>query len=231
MALRLPSNEMVEVGVDEVGRGCLFGDVVAAAVILPCQFPDDTWKNIKDSKKLSKKKREELARYIKQHALAYAIGSATPQEIDRMNILQATMCAMHRACDAVWEQMTFDKLMVDGNYFKAYPNAKHELVKGGDNKVLSIAAASILAKTYRDQQIANILLENPQYKVYGLQTNMGYGTKTHCEAISKHGLTPLHRQSFRTGAEKMKDYVTQTVRDYHPTPPHCDFTEDSDEDV
>lgn len=205
MPLQLPSTTCIEAGVDEVGRGCLFGDVVAAAVILPQTFPDDTWEQIKDSKKLSKKKREELATYIKSHAIAYAIGKATPEEIDSMNILQATMCAMHRACDALSEKREFNKLMVDGNYFKSYANVPHELVKGGDNKILSIAAASILAKTYRDHQIEEIVRQNPEYKVYGLHTNMGYGTKTHCEAIATHGITRYHRKSFRYGAEKMKD--------------------------
>lgn len=204
MPLQLPSYEYVEAGVDEVGRGCLFGDVVTAAVILPRDFPDDKWMEIKDSKKLSKKKREELALYIKTHAIAYAIGSATPKEIDDMNILQATMCAMHRACDALWEQHPFQKLVVDGNYFKAYPRegCTHELVKGGDNKILSIAAASILAKTYRDQQIADILREHPEYDKYGLATNMGYGTKKHCDAIALHGITPFHRKSFRCGGDE-----------------------------
>lgn len=207
MSLQLPSCNVIEVGVDEVGRGCLFGDVVAAAVILPTTFPDDTWQQIKDSKKLSKKKREELEVYIQKHAIAFAIGSASSEEIDQMNILQATMCAMHRACDALWEKHPFSggKLMVDGNYFKPYAQVSHELVKGGDNKVLSIAAASILAKTFRDRQIANILQDNPEYNVYGLATNMGYGTKAHMAAISKHGLTPYHRRSFRCGDEKMKE--------------------------
>lgn len=204
MPLQLPSSTVIEVGLDEVGRGCLFGDVVAAAVILPSTFPDDTWQQIKDSKKLSKKKREDLSGYIKQHAVAYAIGSATAAEIDQMNILQATMCAMHRACDLLWEQRPFDKLVVDGNYFKPYSRAPHELVKGGDNKVVSIAAASILAKTYRDQQIADILREHPEYSVYGLGTNMGYGTKAHCSAIASHGITQYHRRSFRHGDEKLK---------------------------
>ena len=208
MPLQLPSQDIVEIGLDEVGRGCLFGDVVAAAVILPHTFPDDTWQQIKDSKKLSKKKREELAMYIRQHAIAFAIGSASPEEIDHMNILQATMCAMHRACDTLWEKYPLPengKLMVDGNYFKRYARVPHELVKGGDNKVLSIAAASILAKTYRDQQIANLLQDHPEYDVYGLATNMGYGTKAHMSAISTHGLTPYHRRSFRCGGEKLKE--------------------------
>jgi ribonuclease HII len=206
MPLQLPSSNVLEVGIDEVGRGCLFGDVVAAAVILPNTFPDDTWLQIKDSKKLSKKKRDELSAYIKEHAIGYAIGCATPEEIDRMNILQATMCAMHRACDSLWEKHPFEngKLMVDGNYFKRYSRAPHELVKGGDNKVLSIAAASILAKTYRDHQIAHILREHPEFGVYGLATNMGYGTKAHMAAIASHGLTAYHRRSFRCGDEKMK---------------------------
>jgi ribonuclease HII len=189
----------VEVGVDEVGRGCMFGPVVTAAVIMPPTFRDDVWKQIRDSKKLSKKKRETLAQYIKDNALAYAIGEASPQEIDEHNILQATMMAMHRACEGVERQMRFDKVVVDGNYFKRYKEFPFELVKGGDDKVLSIASASILAKTYRDHLIERMLEEHPEYEVYGLSTNMGYGTEKHMTAIQAHGYTPHHRRSFRCG--------------------------------
>lgn len=196
MTLQLPSQNIVEIGIDEVGRGCIFGDVVAAAVILPSSFPDDTWKQIKDSKKLSKKKREELATYIKRHARAYAIGVATAQEIDQINILQATMTAMHRAMEQVELILPFDKILVDGNYFKPYKHVPHEMVKGGDNKVLSIAAASILAKTFRDNWIIERLDEDPTLEAYGLRTNMGYGTAKHMDAIVQHGLTSYHRTTF-----------------------------------
>ena len=196
--MRLPNTCEIEVGVDEVGRGCLLGDVVAAAVVLPSSFPDDTWKQIRDSKKLSAKKRDELARYIKEHAVAYSIGSATVEEIDTVNILQATMLAMHRACDViVGKNIRIDKILVDGNYFKKYKDVPHEMVKGGDDKVLCIAAASILAKSYRDHMIHQLLEEHPELDRYGLATNMGYGTEKHRNAIKEYGETEYHRKSFR----------------------------------
>lgn len=193
------------VGVDECGRGCLFGKVVAAAVILPTTWPDDTYKEIRDSKKISKKKREQLSEYIKQHALAYGIGEASVEEIDRINILQATMKAMHRALDQVYHKVPFTHIHVDGTYFTPYlpPGdddqtiVQHTTIVEGDDKDRAIGAASIIAKVARDQWVQDIVAQNPvTYEVYGLRTNMGYGTAAHIEAIRQHGTTPYHRTSF-----------------------------------
>lgn len=184
------------VGVDEVGRGCLYGDVVAAAVILPptSAFPDDIWKGITDSKKLTAKKRASLTLYIQKHAIAWSIGRASPKEIDELNILQATMLAMHRALDGI--QVPVDKILVDGTYFKPYKNVPSECVVGGDAKVMAIGAASILAKHTRDTEILTELKQNPDLQKYGLATNMGYGTKVHCEALQRYGPTCNHRMTF-----------------------------------
>ena len=191
---------MMIVGCDEVGRGCLFGDVVSAAVILPEaeDFPDNTWMQIKDSKKLTAKKRAMLCEYIQRHAIAWGIGKASAQEIDESNILQATMAAMHRAIDDLCSRYDgpITKLMIDGNYFKKYKNIPHETVIQGDAKVVAIAAASIVAKHTRDMDVLNLLANNPTWECYGLRTNMGYGTKAHCEALAQYGPTMEHRRSF-----------------------------------
>jgi ribonuclease HII len=199
------SSSMIIVGVDECGRGCLFGKVVAAAVILPTVWPDNKYLDIKDSKKLTKKKREELSDYIKQHVKAYGIGEASVEEIDRVNILQATMKAMHRALDQVYRKCPFTKIHVDGTYFTPYlaPGADddnditHTTIVQGDDKDRAIAAASIIAKVARDQWVQDIVSQYPEYEVYGLKTNMGYGTKVHIEAIRQHGMTPFHRRTFQ----------------------------------
>ncbi|KAG5187485.1 ribonuclease HII [Tribonema minus] len=187
---------MVEVGVDEVGRGCLFGSVVAAAVALPETFPDDGWTSIKDSKKLSPRKRALLDSYIRMHAIACGIGIAMPHEIDEQNILQATMLAMHRALDQVSTQVQISSITVDGNYFKVYHEVPFECVVKGDTKVLSIAAASIIAKVFRDNMMKTLVTDNPDLQTYGIGTNMGYPTQAHIEAIRQHGLTDQHRKSF-----------------------------------
>ncbi|KAG5184108.1 ribonuclease HII [Tribonema minus] len=187
---------MVEVGVDEVGRGCLFGSVVAAAVALPETFPDDGWREIKDSKKLSPRKRALLDSYIRMHAIAFGIGIATASEIDELNILQSTMLAMHRALDQVSAQVEISSIKVDGNYFKAYHEVPYECIVKGDTKVLSIAAASIIAKVFRDNMMKTLVTDNPDLAQYGISTNMGYPTQAHIRAISQHGLTDQHRKSF-----------------------------------
>lgn len=175
-------------GCDEAGRGCLAGPVVAAAVILP--------KNIDlpfltDSKKLSEAKRKKLYEPIKQQAIAWGIGIVSPEEIDKINILNASFLAMHRAIDLL--KTTPELLLIDGNRFNAYQNIPHQCVIKGDSKYLSIAAASILAKTKRD-----LLMEeyDKTFPAYQWKQNKGYPTKTHRNAIARHGSCELHRKSF-----------------------------------
>lgn len=190
-------------GVDESNRGGLIYDVVAACVVLPTSFPDDKYKQIKDSKKLSSKKRKELAEYIKQNAITYGIGSATNEEIDATNILAATMKAMHRAINEAYKKQPFHELKIDGPHFRGYcpPGIDedilpHECVVKGDSKYLNIAAASILAKNHHDTMFLQLIDENPELEKYDLRNNQGYGTAKHMEAIRKHGITRFHRKSF-----------------------------------
>ena len=203
MTFQYEKSNDTTIGVDEVGRGTLFGNVVSAAVILPLEFPDDTYKQIKDSKKLSFKKREMLSEYIKKHAITYGIGIASPEEIDNINILHATMRAMNRALNEAYKKKEFNKIIIDGNYFKGYSPPgydkdiiEHECIIQGDTKFLNIAAASIIAKNYHDNEILELLKKNPELNKYGLKTNMGYATKVHRNAIKEFGLTELHRKSF-----------------------------------
>lgn len=195
---------MLIAGVDEVGRGCLYGNVVAAVVVMPSTdtLPNDTWKQIKDSKKLTPKKRKQLDEYIRSVAITYGIGEASVQEIDEHNILQATMMAMHRAIEIAYQKHPFDMLHVDGTYFKPYrpttapttlPSA---CIVSGDASDICISAASIIAKEYRDAQIQSLVVQHPSHEVYGLKTNMGYGTPKHMQAIRTHGPTEYHRKSF-----------------------------------
>lgn len=195
--LSLPSSPN-QAGVDEVGRGCLFGDVVAAAVILPIPLPDaqnPLWSQIRDSKKLSKKKIAMVAQFIKEHAAAWAIGRASVPEIDQHNILQASFMAMHRALDGL-EGIEIASILVDGNRFKNYKDVTHTCIPGADATHLHVACASILAKDTRDREIIQMVEENPAWSAYELQKNVGYGTKAHMEALRKVGPTPLHRTSF-----------------------------------
>lgn len=192
-------DDEIEVGIDEAGRGCLSGRVYVGAVILPKEFPDTKFLEIKDSKKLTKKKRSELRDYIQSIALDYAVEYAEASEIDECNILQATINAMHRVIGKL--NITPENILVDGTYFKTYKDQfniiiPHMLVKGGDNKYRNIAAASILAKVYHDEYVEKLLDDNPDYEKYGWRTNMCYGTKEHLEAIKKHGTTKEHRKSF-----------------------------------
>lgn len=174
-------------GIDEAGRGPLAGPVVAAAVILPegIQLP-----GVNDSKKLTEKKREVLFDFVKEHALAYGIGQASEQEIDAINILQATFLAMRRAVEAL--QIPADFALVDGNRIQGL-DIPAETVIGGDGKVLSIAAASILAKVTRDRYMREMAQVYPEY---GFEKHKGYGTKAHYAAIEQYGICPLHRKTF-----------------------------------
>jgi ribonuclease HII len=179
----------VEAGLDEAGRGCLAGPVVAAAVILP---PDCRLEALNDSKQLSAPVREALDAQIRQEALAYAVAEVDAPTIDRINILQASFLAMHRALDALG--MAPELLLVDGNRFKPYGQVPFRCIVKGDAKYMSIAAASILAKVHRDRLMADLALKHPEY---GWDRNAGYPTAAHRAAIERWGATPWHRQSFR----------------------------------
>ena len=176
-------------GCDEAGRGCLAGPVFAAAVILPKDFTHNT---LTDSKKLSSKQRYLLRDEIKEKAIAWAVASCDNHEIDRINILKASVRAMHKAV----EQLTVrpEMILVDGNYFIPYPDIPHQCIVKGDALVLSISAASVLAKTYRDDYMMKLAAEYPQY-LWG--KNKGYPSQEHRNAIAKHGITPYHRRSFQ----------------------------------
>jgi len=178
-----------EVGCDEAGRGCLAGPVFAAAVILS---PDFAHPLLNDSKQLSKKHRNELRIFIEKNALAFAVASLDAKVIDKINILQASIKAMHLAVEKLAIAPSF--LIIDGNKFRPYKNVPHQTIVKGDAKYASIAAASILAKTYRDEYMENL---HQQYPEYGWLKNKGYGTKTHRDAIVKLGQTPYHRLSFQ----------------------------------
>lgn len=179
---------LVEAGCDEAGRGCLAGSVYAAAVILPENYENDI---LNDSKKLSAKKRYVLREIIERDALAWAVGVVTPEEIDKINILNASFLAMHRALDQLGTHP--EAIIIDRNRFKPYRDLPFTTIVKGDGKYLSIAAASILAKTYRDDYMLSLAKEYPQYD---WQSNMGYPTKKHREAIRKYGITPFHRKSY-----------------------------------
>lgn len=179
---------LVEAGCDEAGRGCLAGDVFAAAVILPEKFRNEL---LNDSKKLNEKQRYMLREIIEKEAVCWAVGVATHEEIDRINILNASILAMHRALDGL--KVRPQHIIVDGNRFKPYESVRSETVVKGDGKFMSIAAASILAKTYRDDYMNSIDREFPEY---GWKKNKGYPTKAHRDAILKYGVTPYHRLSF-----------------------------------
>lgn len=186
----------VEAGCDEAGRGCLAGSVYAAAVILP---PDYHNERLNDSKKLTARQRYALRQDIERDAVAWAVGVVTPHEIDQINILNASILAMHRALDQL--QVRPEAIIVDGNRFKPYRDLPHTTIVKGDGKYLSIAAASILAKTYRDDEMIRLAQEYPDYD---WQHNMGYPTRKHREAIRQHGITPYHRRTFNLlGSEEL----------------------------
>ena len=180
--------DLIEAGCDEAGRGCLAGSVYAAAVILPSDYQNEL---LNDSKKLTAKKRYTLREEIERDAIAWAVGIVTPEEIDKINILNASFLAMHRALDQL--KVRPEAVIVDGNRFKPYQDLPSTTIVKGDGKYLSIAAASILAKTYRDDYMLSLAEEYPQYD---WQSNMGYPTKKHRQAIREHGITPYHRKSY-----------------------------------
>ena len=179
---------LIEAGCDEAGRGCLAGSVYAAAVILPSDYQNEL---LNDSKKLTAKRRYALREEIERDAIAWAVGIVTPEEIDKINILNASFLAMHRALDQL--KVRPEAVIVDGNRFKPYQDLPSTTIVKGDGKYLSIAAASILAKTYRDDYMLSLAEEYPQYD---WQSNMGYPTKKHRQAIREHGITPYHRKSY-----------------------------------
>lgn len=179
----------VEAGCDEAGRGCLAGPVVAAAVILPHDFEN---KLLNDSKQLSEKNRDALRVIIEKEALTFGVGFVYPEEIDQINILNASFLAMHKALDQL--KITPELILVDGNRFKQYKAIDHECIIKGDGKFLSIAAASVLAKTYRDEYMKKL---DEKFPVYDWASNKGYPTKKHRQAIRDNGITEYHRKSFR----------------------------------
>lgn len=178
----------LEAGCDEAGRGCLAGSVYAAAVILPSDYRNE---RLNDSKQLTARQRYALRQVIERDAIAWAVGVVTPEEIDRINILQASILAMHRALDQLKKRPEF--IIVDGNRFLPYGEVPYQTIVKGDGKYLSIAAASILAKTYRDDYMDRLAEEYPQYD---WRSNKGYPTKKHRQAIRDYGITPYHRRSF-----------------------------------
>ena len=178
----------VEAGCDEAGRGCLAGSVYAAAVILPDGYENPL---LNDSKQLTEKRRYELREQIERDAVAWAVGIVTPKEIDKINILNASILAMHRALDQL--KVRPEAVIVDGNRFKKYQKLPHTTIVKGDGKYMAIAAASILAKTYRDDYMNQLDAEYPQYD---WRKNKGYPTKKHREAIRQYGTTPYHRMSY-----------------------------------
>ena len=178
----------IEAGCDEAGRGCLAGSVYAAAVILPPDYQNEL---LNDSKQLTEKRRYELREVIERDAVAWAVGIVTPEEIDKINILNASILAMHRALDQL--KVRPEAIIVDGNRCKPYQNLPYTTIVKGDGRYLSIAAASILAKTYRDDYMNELAKEYPQYDWL---SNKGYPTKKHREAIKQYGITPYHRKSY-----------------------------------
>ena len=187
-------SDKIEAGCDEAGRGCLAGSVYAAAVIFPEDYSND---ELNDSKQLTEKKRYKLREIVERDALAWAVGVVTPQEIDEINILNASILAMHRAIDQL--KVRPEAVIVDGNRFKTYKDPAtgnalpHATIVKGDGKYLSIAAASILAKTYRDDYMNKLADKYPQYD---WKSNKGYPTRKHRTAIKEHGTTPYHRMSY-----------------------------------
>jgi len=188
MLLPYLNKDLIEAGCDEAGRGCLAGSVYAAAVILPVDFKNEL---LNDSKQLTEHQRYALREIVEREALAWAVGVVTPEEIDEINILNASFLAMHRAVDQLKNRP--QHLLIDGNRFKKYQDLPHTTVVKGDGKYLSIAAASILAKTYRDDYMNGL---HKEYPFYDWNSNKGYPTKKHRAAIREYGTTPYHRMTF-----------------------------------
>ena len=198
MSLLTYYSDVIEAGCDEAGRGCLAGPVVAAAVILD---KDKDYAELNDSKQLTEKKRMQLRELVMKEALAYGVGIVTAQEIDEINILNASFLAMHRALDQL--KIRPELLLIDGNRFNPYKKVKHVCVVGGDAKYQSIAAASILAKTTRDMMMEQY---HEQYPVYNWKKNKGYPTPEHKQAIADYGTTPLHRMTFNMAIQLKFDF-------------------------
>ena len=191
----------LEIGLDEAGRGCLFGPVCVAGVVWTDEDPIPLLE-IKDSKKCSEKKRNILRKYIEDNAIAWSVHFIHHDEIDSLNILKATIKGMHRCIDTIRSQLEIDTILVDGNSFTTYTDEdfnyiNHKCIINGDNTYKSIAAASILAKTHRDEYMYQLIDENPLLKKYGLHTNKGYGTEYHMKSIKQYGTTKGHRLSFK----------------------------------
>ncbi|HOX83383.1 MAG TPA: ribonuclease HII [Chryseolinea sp.] len=201
MLLSSYTPDLIEAGCDEVGRGCLAGPVVAASVILPKDYKHDL---LNDSKQLNKQNREQLEADIKRDALAWAIAEVSHEEIDVINILNASFKAMHLALDQLTLRPEF--LLIDGNRFTPYQNIKSACIIKGDGKYLSIAAASILAKTYRDELMTKLSFQFPGY---GWETNVGYPTPKHRAGIMKLGITPYHRKSFQLLPSQLEIFIKQ----------------------
>jgi ribonuclease HII len=189
-------DELIEAGCDEAGRGCLAGPVFAAAVILPKDFHHDV---LTDSKQLTRIQREELRPLIEEKALAWAVAKVDHTVIDEINILNASFLAMHKALKKLSSKPQF--IIVDGNRFNRYKKIKHSCVVEGDGKYFSIAAASVLAKTYRDDFMRRL---HKRFPLYHWNTNKGYGTPEHRDAIEQHGITEFHRRSFRLYYNQME---------------------------
>ena len=190
------SGFLLEAGTDEAGRGCLCGPVVAAAVILPKGFKHDL---LNDSKQISEKKRMELRPFIEKNALAFGVSFIDQKEVDKLNVLQASITGMHRAINQL--NILPEFIIVDGNKFRNYKEIPHKTIVKGDAKYMSIAAASVLAKTYRDEYMQKIYEEFP---MYNWKQNKGYPTKEHRTAIRKFGITKYHRKTFRLLPEQLK---------------------------
>lgn len=188
MLLPYYNKNLIEAGCDEAGRGCLAGSVYAAAVILPKDYRNDA---LNDSKRLSASRRYKLREEIMRDAVAWAVGVVTPSEIDEINILNASILAMHRAVDQL--SVRPQALIIDGNRFRPYQDLPYTTIVKGDGKYQSIAAASILAKTFRDDYMKEL---HEQFPFYGWNRNAGYPTREHREAIREHGITPYHRKTF-----------------------------------
>ncbi len=189
------NKQLIEAGCDEAGRGCLAGPVVAAAVILPPNFKHEL---LNDSKQLTEKQRQKLRPIIEQEALAWAVSFVDHQEIDEINILKASYVAMHRSVDQLKTKP--QHLLIDGNRFIPYKGIDHTCIVKGDGKYLPIAAASVLAKTHRDEYMEAM---HEQYPHYAWDKNKGYPTKAHRAGIKEHGISPIHRRTFRLLDEQM----------------------------
>jgi ribonuclease HII len=206
MLERYLNPDVVEAGIDEAGRGCLAGPVVAAAVILPPGKDLEWYEVLNDSKQLPEALRETLRILIERDALAWGVGMAMPEEIDRINILNATFRAMHEAVSRLNQEPQY--LLIDGNRFPRYKTIPHRCIIKGDGTYLSVAAASVLAKTHRDSYMRQL---HEYYPHYGWDRNKAYATEAHIEAIKCHGLSPYHRKSFQLKVQQL-DMFGEEVR-------------------